>query len=204
MTWIVLISVVAGFGLGATLLDSGDAALLDRWVEAGLMALMFAVGIEIGRRPEAWAGLRRRGVSVLAVPVLVALGSIAAAGAAALALGMSPTLAGAVAAGFGWYSLAGAMLTRMVDPGAGALAFTANVFRELLTILLAVPLARFFGPLAPVAAGGATAMDTTMPVIARASGPQAALTGFASGVVLAAISPFLIEALVRLGTRLGL
>jgi len=43
----------------------------------------------------------------------------AALGGAALALGLSPVLGGAVAAGFGWYSLAGAMLTHQVGPGPG-------------------------------------------------------------------------------------
>lgn len=203
MTWLVLASVAAGFGLGAGFLDAGAASLLDRWVEGALLFMMVVVGVEIGRQPEAWANLRRRGASVLAVPLLVAAGSIAGAAAVALIMGLSPVLGGAVAAGFGWYSLSGAMLTSLVDPGTGALAFVANVLRELLTLLLAVPLARFFGPLAPVAAGGATAMDTTMPVIARASGPDAALTGFISGLVLAGASPFLIEALVRLNLYLG-
>ncbi|MFO7246845.1 MAG: lysine exporter LysO family protein [Thermaerobacter sp.] len=203
MIWLVMATVAAGFAFGRVFLDAGAAPALDRWVDGALLAMMVVVGIDIGRQPEAWAPLLRRGLRLVAVPLLVAVGSIAGAAAAAPLLGLPPLLAAAAAAGFGWYSLSGAMLTSLVDPAAGTLAFLGNVFRELLTFLLAVPLVRRLGPLAPVAVGGATAMDTTMPVIARASGPGAALTGFASGLLLAAAAPFLIEALARLHLGLG-
>ena len=39
-------------------------------------------------------------------------------------------------AGLGWYSLSGALLTRLHSPELGALAFLSNVLREILAILL--------------------------------------------------------------------
>ena len=199
MTWLVPAAVVAGLLLGRFWLGPGAFDAVDRWVDGSLTLMMLVVGLDIGRNREAWRSLARRGARLLLVPALVALGSVAGALAAGVALRIPAHIAAAVGAGFGWYSLSGAILTRLVDPTTGALAFLANVGREILAIMLAVPLARRLGPLAPVAAGGATAMDTTMPVIARAGGPQAAVIGFLSGLLLTACSPPIIELLIRLG-----
>lgn len=44
--------------------------------------------------------------------------------------------------------------------------------REIIALLAAPFLVRFFGRLAPIAVGGATTMDTTLPIITRYSGEK--------------------------------
>jgi len=56
---------------------------------------------------------------------------------------------------------------------------------------------KFFGKLSPIASGGATSMDTTLPVIAKFSGREYAVISVFSGVVLTILVPFIITLIYR-------
>ncbi|MDH5793501.1 MAG: lysine exporter LysO family protein, partial [Candidatus Bathyarchaeota archaeon] len=51
---------------------------------------------------------------------------------------------------------------------------------------------------APIAFGGATTMDTTLPVIVGYCGSEALITAFASGFTLSLIAPFTITTIAAL------
>lgn len=114
-----------------------------------------------------------------------------------LPLRLPTTEALTVGAGFGWYSLSGILVARLHSPGLGALAFVTNVVRELLAFLLVPVLTARIGTLAAIAPCGATAMDTTLPVVCQAAGPTAAVTAFLSGLTLSLSVPILVPVLVR-------
>ena len=62
-----------------------------------------------------------------------------------------------------------------------------------MATLLAAPLiARICGPLAPIAAGGVTSMDTTLPIIMTASGSQYSMISLFHGFVLEFSIPFIV------------
>jgi uncharacterized membrane protein YbjE (DUF340 family) len=46
--------------------------------------------------------------------------------------------------------------------------------------------------------GGATAMDTTLPIIVRYSGQETLITAFSSGLILTIAAPFTITAVATL------
>ena len=72
-----------------------------------------------------------------------------------------------------------------------------NLLRELITITtawLAVKLDKY----APIAMEGATAMDTTLPIIVRYSGQETLITTFFSGFILTMAAPFIITAVAAL------
>jgi uncharacterized membrane protein YbjE (DUF340 family) len=71
-------------------------------------------------------------------------------------------------------------------------ALLSNIFREVATLLTTPILVRYFGKLAGIASGGATAMDTTLPVISRYSGKEYAIIALFSGIVLTILVPFLV------------
>jgi uncharacterized membrane protein YbjE (DUF340 family) len=77
------------------------------------------------------------------------------------------------------------------------LGFVVNFLRELLTIVT-VPFAVKVDKLVPVAFGGATAMDTTLPVITRYCGDETLITAFSSGFTLSLAAPFTITAMATL------
>jgi len=98
----------------------------------------------------------------------------------------------AVGAGFGYYSLSSIVITELHGQQLGVVALLANILRELMTLWLAPVFVRSLGRLAPIAAGGATTMDTTLPVISRFAGPDYAAIAVFSGVVLTVLVPLLI------------
>jgi len=89
-------------------------------------------------------------------------------------------------------------VAKLHSPELGALAFLTNLFRELLAFLFVPVLSARLGMLTAIAPCGATAMDTTLPLIQRTAGPTAAVIAFLSGLVLSLVVPILIPALVRL------
>ncbi len=159
-----------------------------------LYLLLFVVGMGIGFDTRSWRILRELHIKVALVPLAVMAGTFGGAAMAWLALGDMPLrdVLG-VGAGFGYYSLSSIMITRMGDAALGSVALLANITRELTTLLATPLLVRAFGGLAPVAAGGATAMDTCLPVIARYAGERCGIVAVFSGMVLTVAVPLLIS-----------
>jgi len=199
LTALIAGTVLAGLAVGAfKLLPVEFVAWMEPLTSAALGVLLFGIGIEIGYNRRAWSELRRLGLGVLGLPLAVAVGSIAGALGAGWGLGLPLNEASAIGAGFGWYSLSGVLLTQLAVASVGALAFLTNVLRELLAVLTMPFLARYLGRAAAVAAGGATSMDSTLLVVVRAAGDEAALLAFTSGAVLTALVPVLVPLLIRL------
>lgn len=197
LTVAVLASVFAGL-IAGRFLPTGWLPALDALSTAALCLLLLGIGLDLGHQRTVWAHLREGGLRLALVPLCVAAGTLAGAALAAPITGQRLGSALAVGAGFGWYSLSGVILTRIAGPELGALAFLTNVMRELLAVVLIAPVARHLGHIVAVAPGGATAMDTTLPVVARATGAETAVVSFVSGAVLSSLVPLLVPLLARL------
>ena len=161
-----------------------------------LYALLFLIGIELGQNRQVWREVRVHGWKLLLVPAGVGVGTLAGGALAGFILNMPIRDALTVAAGFGWYSLTGVMLSQMGRVELGALAFIANVLRELLAIICIPLAARYLGSLVAIAPGGATTMDTTLPLIAEATQNEATVAAFINGAILSALVPILIPLLM--------
>ena len=66
---------------------------------------------------------------------------------------------------------------------------------EIIALLAAPFLVRFFGNLAPISVGGATTMDTTLPIITRCSGQVYVIVSIFHGCSLDFLVPFLVTLL---------
>lgn len=190
------------FGLGLVL---AACSVTPAWLSSSALAtyalylLVFAVGTGLGADLKAFRIVRDLNVKILAVPLAIVLGSGLGSLAAALALpGVSIKDALCVGAGLGYYSLSSIMIENAGNSALASVALLANILREVTTILAAPLLARHCGLLSPVASAGATAMDTTLPVIARFSGEHAAVIAVFSGVTLTLLVPFLVTAALQL------
>ncbi len=100
------------------------------------------------------------------------------------------TITLAVCAGMGWYSLTGPFLAKTFGAMAGALGFTSNFIREFLTIIL---YPRLSDKKTAISIGGATTMDSTLPIITRFSNPETALIAFIHGFFVSLIVPVLLS-----------
>ena len=191
LTWQITAAVIFGFELGHWILPSEAAPLCGKVVTLGLDAMLFLVGLDLGRQGEAIASIRAAGVGALLIPAAVIFGSLLFGALAGLFLPLLPREAAAAAAGMGWYSLAPTILAPY-SLKLSAVAFLSNVLREILSILLIPMIARRLGYLECVASAGATAMDTVLPVIVRATSRRMTIYAFASGLICSLLVPLLV------------
>lgn len=158
-----------------------------------LCGLMFSVGISIGNDPETLNNFRKLNPRLVFLPVMTILGTLA--GSAVISLLLSHRSLGdclAVGSGFGYYSLSSIFITEYKGAEMGTVALLANISREILTLLAAPLLVRWFGNLAPISAGGATTMDTTLPIITRTAGQEFVVVSIFHGFVVDFSVPFLV------------
>lgn len=191
-----IVGGVAGW-LGV-LPESITSSGLSLWV---LFALMFQVGLGIGSDERLRDIIRTLSPRMLLVPCATIIGTLAASAVVSLLLARwSTPQVLAVGSGFGYYSLSSILIASVGEASMGAqvaaelatIALMANIFREILTLLFAPLMVRCFSPLAPICAGGATTMDTTLPVITRFSGKEWVFVSIAHGVVVDFSVPFLV------------
>lgn len=158
-----------------------------------LCALMFCVGISIGCDTSVLKSFRKVNPRLMFLPMMTIVGTLAGCAAASLVLGHRQlTDCLAIGSGFGYYSLSSIFITEYRGPELGTIALLANICREILTLLCAPLLARYFGKLAPISVGGATSMDTTLPIITRASGEQFIVVSIFHGFCVDFSVPFLV------------
>ncbi len=172
----------------------------DTLLSYALYAMLVLAGMCMGFDTRNFLIIRNFGFKILLLPVGSVVGTALGVGVAWLllsALGyyLSMRDVMGVGAGFGYYSLSSVMIAKFGNAELGSVALIANISRELLTLLFAPLLVRYAGGLAPVAAGGATTMDTCMPVIARYAGEEYAIMGVFSGMVLTMAVPIFVTAL---------
>ena len=173
---------------------AGEAAV---WV---LYMLLFSAGMTVGFDLRALSIIRELKGRILLIPLGVVAGTFAGSALAwaLLALVSDITLVDALAVGggFGYYSLATVILTRLGDPALGSVALLSNMIHEALVLLLPPFLVRFSGRLGPVLAGGAAAMDTCFPVVAHVSGERCAILAVFSGMCLTLLVPVLLPVIM--------
>lgn len=171
---------------------------LDMWL---LYALMLQVGISIGADPKLKETLRSLSSSVLLVPLATIVGTMVMCfGVSFLISRWSVSEVMAVGSGFGYYSLSSILVSSLKEATIGVQAaaelgtitLMANIFREMMTLIFAPFMVRWFSPLAPICSGGATTMDVTLPVITRYSGQEWVFVSIVHGVVVDFSVPILV------------
>ncbi len=163
-------------------------AMADELSFVALCWMVFAVGIIVGAHKETWAKVFQKGWRLALLPLGTLLVSALAAAFVGTLLGLSLPAAAAIGSACGWYSLSGVAVAKTWGAEAGLLAFAVNFLRELIAFGL-VPLVAKRSQWAAIALCGATAADTTLPLIARAAGPEGALTALLSGGLITALVP---------------
>lgn len=169
----------------------------DYLLSFSLILLIFVMGLSFGLDKEAIVKLKKAGLRIFIIPFSIALGSILGGLVGGYILSINIFGSMAVSAGFGWYTLAGPLVGQLFGLEFSALGFSVNFLRELLTILT-IPFTTRIGKYVPIAFGGATSMDTTLPIIVQYCGSEELITAFASGFILSLIAPFTITTIATL------
>lgn len=194
---ILLGSFLLGLALGGS--DLVPTAIVESDLGNYLLyLLLFLVGLSVGNDRDTIRGFRQLSPRLLALPFLTIIGSMCGGVVAALLLGQSLYEMLSVSQGLAYYSLSSILITEKLGITLGAIALFSNVFRELLTLLLAPLLVKYLGPLAPIAAGGATTMDVTLPAILNASGKEYLVPAIYHGFVCDFSVPILVTLFIEL------
>ncbi len=167
-----------------------------------LYILMFLVGISIGCDKKLKIILRSIDLKLLLVPLATIVGTLTFTAAAVLILNeWSIWNCLSVGSGFAYYSLSSILITQLETPvmglalatELGTIALLANIMREIFALLGAPVFVRYFGKIAPICAGGATTMDTTLPIITQYSGKDMVFIAIFHGIIVDFSVPILIS-----------
>lgn len=164
---------------------------IDQGITYSLYLLIFFTGIGIGRQNVIHL-IKKYHIFVILIPIFAMIGSILSGLITSLLIPrINPINAMAICSGMGYYSISAIICTQNLGEIIGVIALLSNLLRELITMLFAPLMVKLFGTLAPIASGGATAMDTTLPFIKKSSGNEYAIIGFISGVILTVLVPII-------------
>lgn len=197
--------VVGFFALGCLLGWSGW--LLDVVIENDitvyvLYLLMFQVGLSIGSDKKLKDILGSIRPKLLLVPLATIAGTLVFSALVGLLLTQWSVFdCLAVGSGFAYYSLSSILITQLKEPflgvqlatELGTIALMANIMREIMALLGAPLFVKYFGRLSPICAGGATTMDTTLPVITRYSGKDLVFISIFHGIIVDFTVPFFVS-----------
>lgn len=203
------IKVVAFFVLGALLgyLLSNHASLptvlsegsITQWV---LYLLMIQVGASIGSDKNLKEILKTVRPKMLLIPLGTIVGTLSFSAIAALFIlrwGFFDSMA--IGSGFAYYSLSSILITQLTEPSLGiqmatqlgTVALISNILREIYALLGAPLFYRYFGIFAPICVGGATTMDTTLPIITSVCGKNLAFISIFHGILVDFSVPLLVS-----------
>ncbi|MBS7660118.1 MAG: lysine exporter LysO family protein [Candidatus Bathyarchaeia archaeon] len=194
---VLILGAIAGYLNGISGNPIIKVVFSEILFDFSLIFLIFVMGVIIGVDREIVGKLRKTGIKILAFPAAIVAGSIFGGFLGGILLGINIYAAMGVCAGVGWYTLTGPLASQLFGVKWGAIGFTVNFLREILTIISA-PITTKIDKYAPIAIGGATAMDTTLPIITRFCGQDSIIIALTSGFILTLIAPFTITAIAML------
>ena len=184
---LLLFLMIAGIisGLFVPILKSLNGNITT-WL---LYLLLFLIGIQLVENKMKTGGVNPL---IIFLPLGTAIGSLlgglAVGGFFELTSGESLSLA----AGFGWYTLSGVLITDMGNPVLGSAGFMINLFRETIALIAIPLLGRTRFSLVSIGIAGATSMDVTLPLIERSCGTEYVSLSLGHGIVLSLLVPLLV------------
>ena len=197
MTVKIILVLLGGILSGMFIFEPEFMSKTDTLLNIGLFFLLFFVGIDIGSNKKAFAHLKKLGFKLLLIPISAAFGSIFGGILVSGILGMKAFEGGAVGAGFGWYSLS-AVLIAPYSAEVSTIAFLTNVIREIMAIMFIPLTAKYIGYYETISLGGATSMDTTLPIITKNTNSETAVISFISGLLMSIMVPIIVPIFISL------
>jgi len=189
----VAAGILCGFFICKNLFDF-DAfnAVAGTAITVELCILLIFVGLDLGLEGQVISNFKKVGIKIVAIPIAIAIGTLAGGAAAGLILPIPLNESVAVSAGLAWYSMGSAILLDAGLVSAGAISFMHNVMRELCAIILIPIVAKKLGYVEALALPASPAMDVCLPLVERSTSGTVAVYSFISGFVLSMAVPFLV------------
>ena len=191
--------IVVGFfilGLVAGRMDALPAWMAESGLSfVALCGLLLCVGMSIGLTPDMKSDFKSPNPGLALLPMAPIL--LGGDGGIIHPRGLTDCLA--IDSGFAYYSLSSIFITEYRGAELGTIALLTNIIREMITLLMTPLMAKWFGPLAPISSGGATTMDTTLPIITQTIGQRYVALSIFHGFATDFSVPFLVTMWCMLG-----
>ena len=160
---------------------------------------MFSVGISIGMHDGIIQKIREYHIKIFIIPAGIIAGSLLGGLLCSAILKIPAGQATAIASGLGWYSLAGATISKLAGAEPGSIAFMSNLMREVFSFFLIPFLAIRFNHYTCIAPAGATSEDTTLSVMLKYTNEETVVLSVLNGIICSFFVPILISLCLNVG-----
>lgn len=205
MTIVIVCGVAIGMIIGFFYIRKAFASNYDLFdnmaglaITIGLCILLFFVGIDIGLAGTVVENFKKVGLRILVFPLVTIVMTLLTGVICSFFMPFSMKEGLAIAAGFGWYTLAPGIIMEAGFVTSSAISFMHNVMRELFSILFIPLVAKKIGYVETTGMPGAAAMDVCLPIVERATSGDVAVYSFVSGVILSFLVPVLVPIMIAL------
>ncbi len=192
---ILMLTLILGLGAGVLCSSIPNRGYLNfislTIVKISLLLLLFSVGLRYSLNPKILMNIKNTIKSGLILPLFSLLASILSGIVINLLVGLDARLSIAISVAMGWYSFIAPYVTNVAGVVYGILAFLSNLLREVFTIIIYPFIPRNIKGNA-IMIGGATTMDSTLPVIVKYGGEDLGLIAIYHGSVITLIVPVLV------------
>ncbi|MZQ75954.1 MAG: LysO family transporter [Peptoclostridium sp.] len=192
MPFVIITAIITGIVSGIFIMPESFLQNTDLLATVALNALLLLIGIEVGSNKNVLRDIKNSGLASIAVPASIIAGSLIGGLVTGIIFGIPHNISLSIASGFGWYSLSGIMLTKLANAQIGTIAFMTNVLREIIAVISIPYIAKYLNHYSAIAPAGATSMDTTLPLISKATSPSVVVVSFINGVLLSSLVPFFV------------
>ncbi|MDO4438403.1 MAG: lysine exporter LysO family protein [Eubacteriales bacterium] len=193
MVKLTLLALILGIIYGLMDINIGLIDLFSSHTDAVLYILMFSVGISVGLNRGIVQKIKKYHFKIFIIPICIMLASFLGGIVCGMLSGLPLSHAAAVASGMGWYSLAGATLTKLVGAELGSIAFLSNLMREIFSFFIIPFIASKFNYYTCIAPAGATSEDTTLPMMMRYTNEETVVISVLNGMICSAFVPVMIS-----------
>ena len=190
---LMIVSLVLGLACGLSDIENVLISAISQNTDLVLYILMFSVGISIGMQKGIVKKIREYHFKIFIIPLGIILGSLLGGLICSALLGIPTGYATAITSGMGWYSLAGATISKLADAELGSIAFMSNLMREIFSFFVIPFLALHLNQYTCIAIAGATSEDTTLPVILKYKNEETVVLSVFNGMICSFFVPILIS-----------
>ena len=195
---LTLLSLVLGLAYGFFGIENGLISTIAQNTNIVLYILMFSVGISIGMHEGILQKIKEYHIKIFIVPLGIIAGSLVGGLLCSAIANIPVNYSMAIASGMGWYSLAGATISKLVGAEMGSIAFMSNLMREVFSFGIIPFLAVYFNYYTCIAPAGATSEDTTLPVMLKYTNEETVVLSVLNGMICSFFVPILISIFLNL------
>jgi len=188
------LGIAAGYGFSHFGLDFVTPDMTSMLLNFLLVAMLLCVGVCLSKDIENFKTFMRQGLRVFLVPFWAAFGTAVGLVLLSFVTELSVVESLAAGMGMGWYSLPAALVSVKSDM-LGTVTFLANVFREIISLILIPVFVKRNRQFTAIGLAGAVAMDVALPLVTRTAGEKYVFYSVVSGITLSIGGVLVVSAL---------